>query len=362
MKIAFLGDMAFFGKYDLNNNPNVLDYFSEAKKVLDTCDYRVGNLEAPFVLDGTKVGNKSAYISTQLNNVEILNYLNINAVCLANNHIFDFGSNGYRSTIATLENNNIEWFGAKSKDLILEKDKIVFHGYCSYNTNPVGIKNKNFSEGISALIYDDVILKMREYKKLGLFNVLSIHSGIEHVNIPSQEDLNFARQLSKDFDYLYYGHHPHVVQGVEEFNNSLLAYSLGNFCFDDLYDERTGNILIKQSKNNNASFVLIVEIQNNIIISHERIYFSHSNDRLILNSEVSKDYSIKADEFLLLEKNHYLTTRNEQVKISIINRDSKRDLYWFLYRLKPSTLLRLIERKINAYKYKKYFFTKVDKL
>ena len=40
MKIAFLGDIALIGKYNLNNNPNVRDEIEYLKKILKNYDYR----------------------------------------------------------------------------------------------------------------------------------------------------------------------------------------------------------------------------------------------------------------------------------------------------------------------------------
>ena len=34
MKIALLGDMAFFGKFDINQNPKIKDYFKEVGEYL----------------------------------------------------------------------------------------------------------------------------------------------------------------------------------------------------------------------------------------------------------------------------------------------------------------------------------------
>ena len=48
MKIALLGDLAFFGRMSLNENPLVEDYFSDVADYLKGFDYVVGNLETPF--------------------------------------------------------------------------------------------------------------------------------------------------------------------------------------------------------------------------------------------------------------------------------------------------------------------------
>src|SRR5690606_29956869 len=70
-----------------------------------------------------------------------------------------------------------------------------------------------------------------------------------------------ARGLALQYDYIYYGHHPHVVQGVERQRNSLLLYSLGNFVFDDVYTSRDlERPLIELSGANKTGLVASIEI------------------------------------------------------------------------------------------------------
>jgi poly-gamma-glutamate capsule biosynthesis protein CapA/YwtB (metallophosphatase superfamily) len=43
---------------------------------------------------------------------------------------------------------------------------------------------------------------------------------------------------------IFIGHHPHVVQPIEVYNGGVIAYSLGNFVFDeDRFDKSTGLLL-----------------------------------------------------------------------------------------------------------------------
>lgn len=45
---------------------------------------------------------------------------------------------------------------------------------------------------------------------------------------------------------LIIGHHPHVTQGIEEYKEGWIAYSLGNFIFDqDFSSETREGLLLK---------------------------------------------------------------------------------------------------------------------
>ena len=127
-RIALLGDLAFFGRNCIDSNKAILDYFSDASEYLKSCDFVVGNLETPFIEDSRPLPGKSASIKASPNNVELLKYLNVNAVTLANNHVYDFGLEGYELTKSTLDNNSIEYFGIEGKVLTIDEELVALSG------------------------------------------------------------------------------------------------------------------------------------------------------------------------------------------------------------------------------------------
>ena len=272
MRIALLGDVALFGKYSIPGNPKIKYYLSATKEFLGDFDYVVANLETPIIKNGKPYGAKSAYIASDPININILKYLNINVVNLANNHIFDYGRTGYSSTVSALSEVGIQYFGIEGKALEIRSgdDGICLHGYCSYNTNPLGIY-KGRGIGVNPLNIEKIALQMELANKKGLLNIISIHSGFEHINYPSLDDIDMARKLSKIANYIYYGHHPHVIQGVEEYNKSLIAYSLGNFLFDDVYTKKSDKPLIQQTIENKTGLILALDIKGKEIKKYELV-------------------------------------------------------------------------------------------
>ena len=229
MKLALLGDIAFFGKYSLPNNHNIIDNLSVLSEYLKGFDLVVGNLEVPFSEEMKTFGAKSAYICTCSENIKLLNVLGIDAVTLANNHMFDYGKEGYELTKKLLTENNIEWFGAEGKILKREfnDSKIAFSGFCCYSSNPLKCVN-NGGYGVNAYNLKEVDNILKQNDLDGYLNIVSVHAGLEHINNPSKEHILAARKLARTVPYIYYGHHPHVIQGVEEYKGSLIAHSLGN--------------------------------------------------------------------------------------------------------------------------------------
>jgi len=348
MKIALLGDTAFFGKNTIENK-KVFDYFKEIREKLRDYDFVIANLETPFNLNSKQNGYKSAYISSDPKNVELLKYLGVSIVNLANNHIFDFGINAYNLTKKVLKDNNIDFFGVEGKNVVVEKggNKISFNGFCCYSTNPLGLGQ----DGINELNYKDVENTLKNNKQLDYNTILSSHAGQEHINYPNHDHIKFARKLSEIAPYVYYGHHPHVLQGIEYYNDSLLAYSLGNFCFDDVYTNRSDKPLVKQTDNNNSSIILELEYKNNKLISYKPIPFFAGNGKMeIGNEEVIANlnsYSLK----LNMNETDYKIMRNELLDSFVQNRNAKRDLIWYLKRLNLRTFFVAKDLYKNQQKY-----------
>ena len=363
MKIALLGDIALFGRYCVNNKSDVLDALSGLKNALSEFDLIVANLEAPLTSNKKRAGSKSAYIRSEINNIEVLKYLGVNAVSLANNHIFDFGLKGLQETLMTLKENNIDYYGVDSKSLNLNirGEKIALHGYCSYITDPSYASYKDrFSsnDGLNLLEYDDVLSSLKKADEEGYFNIISAHSGIENVSIPSVEDIMFARKLANEFNYVYHGHHPHVIQGLEKHNNSLISYSQGNCLFDDIYDHRTGSLLVEQAFINACSFILSIDIKNKKLSAFKEIPFSLYKGDFVLNCIEAKKVIAERSELLKLDFSELQNLRTSEIKNMKTKRSARRDFKWFKSRLRPSTFFRIFNNKLNAYfysyKYKNY--------
>lgn len=355
MKIAFVGDIAFYGKYSIENE-NIFDYFKDVSDALKDFDFVIGNLETPLCEECNPYGEKSAHIKSKPENIELLKYLNIGIVNLANNHVFDYGITGYDNTIKILEENGIEYFGIEHKQHRLEKNnqKVALSGFCCYSTNSLGYYSNKIKKGVDILDAFEVEKVLLENEKNGFFNIVSVHAGQEHVNYPNYDHVELARILSDKLPYIYYGHHPHVLQGIEEKNGSLIAYSLGNFCFDDVYIKSSKDPLIKQSKMNKKSIILSVEIENNAIKKYKVISLYQGDNKLEINSDetIYRDIEVYS-EYLSLPKMEFIEQRNKKLKEYIDNRKSKRDIQWYLKRLNYRSVAILVNAHRNKKKYQR---------
>ena len=140
----------------------------------------------------------------------------VDAVNLANNHTMDFGARGYEDTKKALADAGVEFFG---REAVMVKEirglKIGFYGM------PV-------SSGAS-------LIKQRtdELKRLGArVIVASFHGGLTDISYtPTPSQISAARAAVDNGAAVVVEHHPHVLQRIERYQNGVIAYSLGNFCF-----------------------------------------------------------------------------------------------------------------------------------
>lgn len=356
MKIALLGDILLSGKFCVNNNPDVYAYFKDVAEYLKQYDYVIGNLETAFVKNQRPFSPKSAHVKSDVENIDLLKYLNIGIVNLANNHIYDFGEESYELTKSLLIENNIEYFGVDNKQIFLDDNtaQVALHGYCCYSTNPFGL-----DKGVNKLDIDLVTDVMKMNENDGFLNIISVHGGQEHVHTPSYDYVRMARQFSLECPYVLYGHHPHVIQSFEEYKDSLIAYSLGNFCIDEVYTKKSVHPIFVPSKENKSSFILELDINKNRIESYKVIPFYIDDDCIRVGSKEIlasiKGYSEELNKDPLM----YQQERQEKITKYIESRRALRDLNWYLKRLNFGSVQQILATRRNSKLYKKYV---IDKL
>ena len=167
--------------------------------------------------------------------VKILTGSSVDACSLSNNHIGDFGKQGEESTKATLEENGIGWF-QNYKYYVYEKEgiKIAF----------IALENK-----IVYNEFDKVKKLIQNLKETGEANAVVVcwHTGLEYRGAHETNTERTSQALVRYGADLIIMHHPHVLQGVNIYNNRCIFYSLGNFVFGGNSAIRTEKFKLDQT-------------------------------------------------------------------------------------------------------------------
>jgi len=171
---------------------------------------------------------------------------------LANNHILDYGVSAALDTIDRLVAVGITPIGAgrcaeeARQPAIVEFGESSRAGVLAYSALATGKPargNRGFAIAPARLEWmaDDVERLSRRVDAV----IVSVHWGYEGVEYPMPESRSIARSLEAAGATIVFGHHPHVVQGIETLERGVAAYSLGDWVFDRLTDERRRAILLR---------------------------------------------------------------------------------------------------------------------
>lgn len=228
-------------------------------------DIVFGNLETSIIA-GRRIQDNEMVFKTDPKAIEGLNLAGFNILSIANNHIMNFGKAGLESTVKILDENNISHIGAgigkeeiyKSAEKNIKGTKFSFLGF-TYNSD-----QRKTDTGDVYGVADLDIEKMKEIvqkaKAESDIVVVSMHAGVEYKIYPSSFQEKFSRSAIDAGADLVIGHHPHVVQTVEKYNDKYIIYSLGNFVFDQMWSNETrlgamAEIIFQDKQIKNIEFI-----------------------------------------------------------------------------------------------------------
>jgi poly-gamma-glutamate synthesis protein (capsule biosynthesis protein) len=243
LRLTFVGDIM---GHDVNYQmKDFNDIYSSVKDVFLADDLTFANLEFPLDPFRPRSGYPTfngtlAYLSAAVG-------CGFNLFSLANNHAFDWGTEGVSQTIRALEGARALSagpfaFSGTRNDLHRPFDpatlnvkgvRIGFIAVAQFLNNPNGggyVNVVDYSE--TAQVNDFLTFVRSVAPQFDLF-IVSYHGDKEYVQETDPLKRVFFHQLLEAGAHIVVGHHPHVVQGYDlvQVNGSqrLAMYSMGNF-------------------------------------------------------------------------------------------------------------------------------------
>lgn len=212
-------------------------YFSRIPDALKEADFAVANMEfscglPPFT--GYPAFSAPSSLAAEVQNAGIDLFL------CANNHIFDRGTAGVRSTISVYDSLGAAYTG-------IYRDSSAMSVNYPYITDIRGIKAAfiNFTYGtngnsadypVSRMDSSEVKKAIRKARSDGADIIIALpHWGEEYTLEPSPEQLRWQKMLYREGVRIIIGTHPHVIQPVDISYcadgaiDKLTAFSLGNY-------------------------------------------------------------------------------------------------------------------------------------
>lgn len=209
---------------------------------------------------------------------------------LANNHLFDYSTQGYISTLQQIQQNGWVSVGAgmtrslSREPLIFEWDqkRVAIIARCE---TQFGVSQRT-KPGVAEFSLD-VFNQIKNLKKSVDLVIISIHSAAELLPWPSPRRQDEYRMYIDSGADIVHGHHAHVPNGWEEYEGGFIFYGLGNFCVDPKDWSWHPNGL--------WSFSPVLEIRKNAIqATYQTLVIGQNEDGVYIrpsNSEESKQHS-----------------------------------------------------------------------
>ena len=258
LTLAFVGDVMLGRDVAAALDGDWSAALADARPWLAEADLAIANLESPLTTAPFDGGRFDLRAPPQA--VAALSAAGFDLVSLANNHALDGGEAGLAETLSTLEQAGIS--------ALTGSDMQRFGNVAVLAFLDTG-QTFDASAIAQAAARSD-------------FVVVSMHWGAEYYTVTERQRA-LARKLVAAGADLIVGHGPHVLQPVERVDGALVAYSLGNFLFDQPFpDTRQGAIL--RITLDRGSITLVEAIPT--VIRHGRVHLAAGDEATAILSRL----------------------------------------------------------------------------
>jgi len=249
--LTFTGDVTLGGEDYLRNDPDSFAsvyaeqgpayFLSNFAEFFAEDDLTIINLEGVLTdnddlrpMDkgkGTEPGS-GYWFRGKTEYVQALTAASVEVASLANNHTLDYGEQGLRDTIATLEDNGVVWFGSRDKNST-DTERFFFYEKDEATVAFVSLYWEDYLQGDPNGCGAWLAEAIPELKASGKADavVAILHGGQEYGRHRTRPQTVFTAMAMKAGADLVICHHAHVVMGMDVIGNRSAVYSLGNFCF-----------------------------------------------------------------------------------------------------------------------------------
>jgi len=220
--------------------------FQKIMEHFQSADIGLVNLECPLSERGKRVKDKKFTFRGHPAAAAALKQAGINAVALANNHILDYGVPALEDTIKALDAAGVAHAGAgmtwseahaPAKITLADNTMVALLSYSL--TFPSSYWAAGRKPGTALARLESMQPQVAAARAWADFVIVCFHWGSELKNDPSPYQIEYGRAAVRAGAQLVVGTHPHVLQGVEWFQEGLILYSLGNLAFGGSQSTRT---------------------------------------------------------------------------------------------------------------------------
>ncbi len=230
------------GKADSIFDQRIIELFSGA-------DLTVCNLEGVLSSSDKAIDKCGPHVKAPAETVNGLCALGVDMVTLANNHITDYGMEGYIDTCKALDDAGIAYFGAGKdtadisthKTVFASGKKVTFYGVSETVFNIPG------PDSPGANLYDEYIVckEIEKLKKDSDLLIVLYHGGVEYYQYPTPWIRKRFYRMAESGADIVISQHTHCVGAEEHLGEKYLLYGQGNFFFPQTTPNTNSGILLE---------------------------------------------------------------------------------------------------------------------
>ena len=233
--------------------------FEGVDSIINQHDFFIVNMETPITQIESPL-NKKFIFRSDPKHLSTLKAVGVSHAILSNNHSMDQNKEGLLDTYHNLIQSGIEPIGGgRNKKEACEPTLIQKEGHTIAIFGSVSIPIENWfpidnQPSVCQLNHEEMIEHIANYRETNpdVKVVVTLHWGLEYLSTPTVDQINHAKKIIDAGADVIIGHHPHVIQTIQEYKGKMIYYSIGNFIFDSKHPKSKKALLISLNINANG--------------------------------------------------------------------------------------------------------------
>lgn len=204
-------------------------------RLFSGADFSIVNLEGPLTDSDAKQEKAGPVIKAPKACIQGIRALGVKAVALANNHVTDYGQQGYEDTIDVLDGVGIKHVGSGRGKEDVTSHLLFTLGtkrICIYNVSErfFNVPEKNLA---GAHLYDEYLVcnEIKELRKACDYLIVMYHGGAEYFQYPTPIVRRRCHRMADCGADFIVTQHTHCIGCEEYYGKSYILHGQGNFLF-----------------------------------------------------------------------------------------------------------------------------------
>lgn len=316
----------------------------------ENADLSIVNLECPLINENTPIIKEGPVHAVSSDCINGIKALNIDVLCLANNHILDHGAKGLLNTLRVCTDAGLVTVGAGEN--LKAASKIIVKEIKGIRIGILGVAEHEFSiatedtPGANPLDIISIVRTIKSQKNEFDYLIVLVHAGASEYPLPSPRLRDICRFIVEMGADVVICQHSHCAGSFERYEDSYIVYGQGNLIFDggELDSNSTWNkgFLVMLTIDKDDHFMNIVPyVQSAASAGAKKM---PKDEESIIIEEIKKRSLMISDSSLI---------KKEWIKEC--NKNKNKYFFYILFGFLNNRLFSMIHRNIP---FAKYFYTR----